>query len=73
MLNRLTEHIRTGHIPFYWDERDDLLKLEKKVVYENVSNQLARILKDIVKVIDQNPYIIAEKLCKYNSVELCTE
>ncbi|XP_034255077.1 uncharacterized protein LOC117653494 [Thrips palmi] len=61
MLHRLTEQIRTGHIPFYWDERDDLLKLEKRV-HENVSNRLANIFKDIVKVIDKNPYIIAEKL-----------
>lgn len=62
MLHRLTEHIRTGHIPFYWDGKDDLLKM-KGVECQNVSNRFGKILKDIIKGVgENNPYIIAEKL-----------
>ncbi len=66
MLHRLTERIKTGHIPFYWDERDDLLKM-KEAQYKNISNRLGKILKEIIKGIEKNPYIIAEKLCKFVS------
>lgn len=69
MLHRLTEQIRTGHIPFYWDARDDLLKQDQKV-YENVCNRLTNILKDIVKGIEKNPFIIAEKLCNYKFAKI---
>lgn len=63
MLNRLVVRIKDGHIPFYWDHRDDLLKLDK-VQAQNVGNCLENILKSIIKRIDSDPYILAEKLCK---------
>ncbi|KAK3921360.1 Cyclic GMP-AMP synthase, partial [Frankliniella fusca] len=61
MLHRLAEKIKTGHIPFYWDERDDLLKMNDKQ-FSNVSNRLGKLLKEMIRGVEKNPYIIAEKL-----------
>lgn len=61
MLNRLIGHIKSGHIPFFWDKRDDLLKMGKTQA-ENVGGCLTRLLKDMVKNVESNPCIIAEKL-----------
>lgn len=69
MLNCLINHIKEGRIPFYWDGQDDLLKLNEKQ-RENVLGRLRAILKDIIRNVESNPYIIAEKLCKLHS-KLC--
>lgn len=54
-------------IPYFWNKKNNLLKLIDERTLENYKFTLKKILDNIEKTFETDPSIIAKYICKYSN------
>lgn len=54
-------------LPYYWNNDFNLLYKLNLTEIRNISNQLRKIIEHIDRSIENDPYIIAKYICKFNT------
>lgn len=64
MLQRYLTCIEKKNIPFYWNEKENLISSISQNILKDAENRLKCVIMDIKKNFESDPYIIAKYLCK---------
>lgn len=65
MLKVLEQSLERGKIPYYWDERYNLIEGLLDSHKKNLECRVKNIIADIAKNVSGNPRIIAKYICKF--------
>jgi len=65
MLKVLEKSLNCGKIPYYWDERYNLLQGFQESHIQNLACRLKNIIADIEKNVSTSPLVIAKYICKF--------
>ena len=65
MLKVLEQSIKCGKIPYYWDERYNLIEGLQDSHIQNLAHRLKRIIADIERNVSGSPLVIAKYICKF--------
>lgn len=55
------------NLPYFWDNKLNLLYNLNPEELRNISNRLGKIIKKIYISIEDDPYVIASYICKFNT------
>jgi hypothetical protein len=65
MLKLFEKSLDCGKIPYYWDERYNLLEGLHDSNKQNLEGRLKNIITDIEKNVSGSPHVIAKYICKF--------
>lgn len=65
MLKVYYKHLVQEQIPYFWNINNNLLISSKSAAIQNICNKIKRIIDSIENNFTNNPYIVANALCRY--------
>lgn len=65
MLNAYKDMLDAENIPYFWNERNNLLNNIGDQTVVNIRNLLRRMINDINTKIDTDLFVVADYLCKF--------